>query len=362
MPIPRHLVISRRSFIAGTALAGAGAWSVRGNAQKFFESQKSSDSGLVTIAMAGRASLCHLPMVIAEQLDYFRAEGLNTRFIDLNSTERVAQAVASGAAQFGAGTYDTTLLPSSGASLKSIVVEGRVPALSLGVSGKSIPNYRSIVDLYGRRVGVSATTNLSRAMVASALQKVGMPMSSVTLVPIPTMPVAITALRSREVDAICHVDPVMTMLEMQNDLRIVADARTLKGSIELFGGPMPSACVFANAEYIDKNPAQVQSVANGMVRSLKWLQTAEAGDMMKAVPENLWMGDKAMYLAAFEKARESISTDGAFDPEGGKIALRVSSLLEPGRAEQSQPNQNALIARSFTNDFVKRAKEKFKIA
>jgi len=39
-----------------------------------------------------------------------------------------------------------------------------------------------------------------------------------------------------------------------------------------------------------------------MVHALKWLQTAGPSDLIKTVPENHFQGDRALYLAAFERA------------------------------------------------------------
>ena len=40
------------------------------------------------------------------------------------------------------------------------------------------------------------------------------------------------------------------------------------------------------------------------------LQTAGPSDIVKTVPEGYLLGDRAVYLAAFDKVREAISTDG----------------------------------------------------
>jgi NitT/TauT family transport system substrate-binding protein len=54
---------------------------------------------------------------------------------------------------------------------------------------------------------------------------------------------ALAALRSGQIDAMSNTEPVMTMLEQKGDVKIISDTRTLKGTQEVFGGPMPAcAC------------------------------------------------------------------------------------------------------------------------
>ena len=86
---------------------------------------------------------------------------------------------------------------------------------------------------------------------------------------------AITALKSGQVDVISQTDPAMTMLEQDKAIKVIAETRTLEGTTELFGGPMPAGCLYAPLEFVKKNPNTVQALTNAMVRADKWMQ---AGD------------------------------------------------------------------------------------
>lgn len=52
---------------------------------------------------------------------------------------------------------------------------------------------------------------------------------------------AIAAVRSGQVDAFVGLDPVITTLEKDNLITIVADTRNVAESDKLFGGPMVAA-------------------------------------------------------------------------------------------------------------------------
>jgi NitT/TauT family transport system substrate-binding protein len=217
-----------------------------------------------------------------------------------------------------------------------------------------MPNYRSLADLRGRKIGVSAPGS-STSMVASlVLSRAGLKSSDVKFVAVGTSAGALAALRSGQIDAMSNTDPVMTMLEQKGDVKIISDTRTLKGTQEVFGGPMPAACFYTHREFVDKNPNTCQALTNAIVHGLKWLQTAGPSDIIKTVPEGYLLGDRALYLASFNKVREAIALDGLIPEEGTRTALKALASLDPAiRPERIQ------LGKTYTNEFARRAKEKF---
>jgi NitT/TauT family transport system substrate-binding protein len=188
------------------------------------------------------------------------------------------------------------------------------------------------------------------------LAQAGVATQDVSFIGVGTSANALTALRLGQVDAISNIDPAMTMLEQKGEVLIISDTRTLKGTQEIFGGPMPGACLFASAEFVQKNPGITQALANGIVHALKWLQTAGPGDIIKSVPEPYLMGDRGLYLASFNKGREAISVDGLLSDEGSRTALKAMMAFD-----SAIQTDKIALARTFTNEFARRAKDKFKV-
>lgn len=345
-----NTVFSRRTFAAVTALAAASVTVPSLWAQPRLEKVK------VTIAVGGKGSFYHLPLTIAEQLGYFSAEGLDVDIVDFEGGSRALKAVTTGSADIASGAYEHTLkLQAQGQNYQSFVLQGRAPAISLGISPRTLSHYRSAADLKGMKIGVSAPGSSTNMVVDLILSRAGLRPTDVTYLEVGTAEGALNAFRSGQIDALSNVDPVMTILEQKGDIRIIADTRTLKGTIDVFGGPMPSGCLYAPFEFIQKNPNTVQALTYALAHALKWLQTAGPLDIIRTVPQSVLRGDRALYLAAFNKVREAISPDGIISDDAPRNVARVLASFDA-----SIKLDKLELSKTFTNEFAKKAKGRFK--
>ena len=337
---------NRRTF--GAVTAG----SVAAFALPSLWAQSKLEKSKVSIAVGGKAAFYYLPLTIAEQLGYFKAEGLEVEISDFAGGSRALQAVVGGSADVVSGAYEHTInLQSKGQKFQAFVLQGRAPAISMGISPKAMPNYKTLADLKGKKIGISAPGSSTNMVANLILSRAGIKAADVSFIGVGTAAGALTAFRAGQIDAMCNVDPVMTMLEQKNEVRIIADTRTLKGTVDVFGGAMPAGCLYAPVEFIEKNPNTVQALTNAMVRSLKWLQTAGPSDIIKTVPESYLLGDRALYLASFNKVREAISPDGIIPEEGPRTALKALTSFDP-----SVKPDKIELGKTYTNEFAKKSK------
>lgn len=342
--------LKRRDFTQGAALAAAML------GLPALAADPKPEKSKVAIAVGGKASFYYLPLTIAEQLGYFKAEGLDVEISDFAGGARALQAVVGGSADVVSGAYEHTInLQNKGQMFQAFVLQGRAPQIALGVSSKTMANYRTVADLRGKKIGVTAPGSSTNMMANLVLSRAGLKAGDVSFIGVGTSAGALTALRSGQIDAICNIDPVMTMLEQKGDVRIVFDTRTLKGTREVFGGAMPAGCLYAPMEFVQKNPVTAQALTNAMVHALKWLQTAGPSDIIKTVPESYLLGDRGLYLASFEKVREALALDGLFPEDGGRTALRaLASFDSTLKAEKID------LSKTWTNQFAARAKARYK--
>ena len=310
----------------------------------------------VSLAVGGKAGLYYLPLTIAERLGYFKDEGLNVEISDFAGGAKALEALIGGSVDVVSGAYEHTInMQSKGQHIRAFVLQGAAPAISIGIAAAKAASVKSPKDMKGMKIGVSAPGSSTNMAVNYYLAKGGLKPSDVSIIGVGTASGALAALRSGQLDAISNIDPVMTMLELKNEVTIVADSRTLKGSEALFGGPMPAATLYAQDDFIKKNPRTVQALTNAIVRADKWLATAGPSDIVKTVPESYQLGDRALYLASFGKVREAYSRDGMIPEAGTKTALKVLASFD-AKIDPAKIN----LAETYTNEFAKNANAKYK--
>lgn len=348
---------SRRVFgqWCASAVVGAGLTAARAQKQPRVTPGPKL-AGTLLVAISSRAELNYLPISVAERLGYFAQEGLDVQLREYPESDAALQAVLTGAAQVFSGPFSSVIaLHARGQQYQSFVLQGRAPQLVLGVSLRTMGHFRHLSELRGKRVGVVALGSASHLMARLVMEKAGMNLRDVQYLALPEAAQAVQAFRSGEVDALCYLDPLMTQLEREGNLRVVADSRTLRGSADVFGGPMPAGCLSAPADLVSGEPALIQALTNATVHALKWLQTAGPSDIIKVVPENYFQGDRAIYLAAFNRVREAWAPDGLMPDEGPATAARALA-----RFGDTASLQRVTLSQTFTNDFARRAKQLYR--
>ena len=336
--------MQRRELILGTTFAAlAGLARAQG-----LEKPK------VTLAVGGKNLLYYLPLTIAESLGYFKEEGLEVSIVDFAGGSQALRAVVGGSADVVSGAFEHTInMQAKGQRMRAFVLQGRAPQIVLGINPKTLPNYKSIADLRGRKIGVTAPGSSTNIMANFVLGKAGVKPNEVSIIGVGAGNGAVAAMRSGQIDAISNLDPVITLLQRSGDLKIVSDTRVVAVADKVFGGPMPAGCLYAPQAYIDKHPATVQALVNAMVRADHWIQRAGPSDIVKAVPESYLLGDRAVYIDAFLASQKALSPDGMIPEAGAETARRALASIDPEIAKAKLD-----LAAVWTNEFAKKANAK----
>ena len=336
--------MQRRELILGTTFAAlAGLARAQG-----LEKPK------VTLAVGGKNLLYYLPLTIAESLGYFKDEGLEVNIVDFAGGSQALRAVVGGSADVVSGAFEHTInMQAKGQRMRAFVLQGRAPQIVLGINPKTLPNYKSIADLRGRKIGVTAPGSSTNIMANFVLGKAGVKPNEVSIIGVGAGNGAVAAMRSGQIDAISNLDPVITLLQRSGDLKIVSDTRVVAVADKVFGGPMPAGCLYAPQAYIDKHPATVQALVNAMVRADHWIQRAGPSDIVKAVPESYLLGDRAVYIDAFLASQKALSPDGMIPEAGAETARRALASIDPEIAKAKLD-----LAAVWTNEFAKKANAK----
>lgn len=309
----------------------------------------------VTIAVGGKNLLYYLPLTVAETLGYFKDEGLEAQVVDFAGGSQALRAVVGGSADVVSGAFEHTVnMQAKGQRMRAFVLQGRAPQIVLAVNKRTMPHFKSLADLKGRKIGVTAPGSSTNIMANFVLAKAGLKPTDVSFIGVGATNAAIAAIRQGQIDALSHLDPVITILERAGDIQIVTDTRIVAEADRVFGGPMPAACLYAPQTFVDRHPHTVQALTNAIVRADKWIQRAGPGEIIKVVPEGFLLGDRAVYIDAFLKSKGALSPDGMIPEQGPATALRALASVD-----ESLKDAKLDLAAVYTNEFVKKANAKY---
>jgi NitT/TauT family transport system substrate-binding protein len=306
----------------------------------------------VTISVGGAACLCYLPTMLAEQLGEYKKAGVEVELIDFKGGSQSLQAVMGGSADVVSGYFDHCVnLAAKGQSLQAFVTYDRYPGLVLVIAPGQTGKIKSVKDLAGKKVGVSAPGSSTDFFLKYLLAKSGVDPNSVAVIGIDLGPTAIAAMEQGSVEAAVMLDPAVTLLQGKfKDLTIISDTRTQKDTQAVFGGDYPGGALYAKADWIAKHEKETQALTVAIVNTLKWIHSHTPEEVMAKMPENLVGPDKALYLAALKNTIPMYSTTGLMDPKGAAAVLAVFSQSSPDVAKA-----NIDVTKTYTNKFVEAA-------
>src|SRR5476651_1586770 len=320
----------------------------------FLTSGLAAAQSKVTIAVGGGACLCYLPTVLAKQLGEFDKAGLAVELVDLKGGSDALKAVLGGSADVVSGYFDHCVnLAAKKQELVSFVVYDRYPGLVLVVSPSHTGEIKSIKDLAGKKVGVSAPGSSTDFFLKYLLKKNGLDPASAAIIGVGLGATAVAAMEQGQIDAAVMLDPSVTVLQGSHpDLRILSDTRTQKDTLEVFGGEYPGGALYAQAEWIAAHEKETQALTNAIVNTLAWIHSHSAEQIMEKMPPEMVGKNKELYLAALKNTIPMYSETGKMDPKGADAVLAVFSEGSPDVAKA-----NIDVTKTYTNKFVEQAKK-----
>jgi NitT/TauT family transport system substrate-binding protein len=309
----------------------------------------------VRIAVGGASCVCYLPTMLAKELGEYDKAGLDVELINFKGGSQALTAVLGGSADVVSGFYDHCVnLAAKGKSLEAFVTYDRYPGLVLVVSPKHAAEIRDVKDLAGRKVGVSAPGSSTDFFLKYLLRKNGVAPDKAAVIGIGADATAIAAMEQGQVDAGVLVDPAVTYLQVKfKDLRILADTRTEKDTLAVFGGEYPGGALYAPTDWVQKHDKEAAALATAIVATLKWIHAHSAEEIMGRMPKDLVGNDTQLYVAALKNTIPMYSTTGKMDPKGAQAVLDVFSQSVP---EVAQAHVD--LGRTYTNKYAEEADAK----
>jgi len=301
------------------------------------------------LGVANKAHLYYLPITIAERRGYFRDYGLAISMSDFEGGGESFDALLNSSVDIAAGAYEHILRAKAmGHDIRAVIELGRFPGVVLAV-GKNRP-FKSYADLKGLKIGVTAPNSSSHFFVLYLMAKAGLAPTDASFVGVGGGERAVNAMATGEIDSISNLDPVITRLQQDGTVRVVADTRFPRVNYEIFGGTNPAAVLYAKQDFIAANPATIQALVNAFYKTLRWIATATTDEIINSVPPDYFFGDRTIYVKALKANLLVYSRTGIITRQGMDSALKMMATFDPDLKDKKIDLQT-----TFDDRFIKRA-------
>ena len=312
------------------------------------------DEGLrhVRIAVGGQNQMVYLPTTLAQELGFYKEEGIDAELQDFAGGAKALQAAVGGSADVVSGFYDHTIqMAAEGREYVAFVTMLRFPGLVLVTSPQSAATLKTVADLKGHIAGVTTAGSSSQMLLTYILQRHGLAADAVSITAIGSAATAIAALEHGKVDVGMIADPAYTLVHRRNPgVKVLADLRTAAGVQAALGAPAyPASVLYAQGNWIRANRDTTARLARAITRTLAWMHAHTPEEIAAKTPRLFRGEDEALYVEALAASMPMFSPDGVMPAQGTEV---VRTLLA-GSMEKVR-GATIDVSKTYTNEFIPR--------
>jgi len=343
-------MLMRWIVLLGCVLAAAAPQSV--GAQTRLEKPR------VALSVGGSVSQMNkVAYFVALNRKYFEQEGLTVDPTNFSSGSAALQNLIGGNADVVEGAFEHTLrMQTKGIDLTCLAAYGRYAGNVLVVRKTEAAKIKSVADLKGKKIGISAPGSATHNFVAALMERAGVRWKDASFISIGTGLSAVAAMRTGgELDAAVNLDPAINALIAGGVADVLVDARTEKGTVAAFGGAYLADCLYVKTEFLKTNPNTSQALANAIVHAMQWLKTASIDDIIKSLPVEYYQADEKLYRKSLEDNLAAFQWDGIVTDEAVKNVWDSIAVLEPEFRDAKVD-----FARTYDNRLIETALKKWK--
>jgi NitT/TauT family transport system substrate-binding protein len=316
--------VSRRSMLKGaTVLAGV---------LPALKSQGARAQGReIKLAYCSQI-LCGVPYEVARSSGLFQKHGLNVQLVYTRGGSAAMQALVGGAVDYAATALDVAIQAyARGADIRRFVTTGRLPLFALVTSPKNAETLKTIKDLEGKTVGVSALGNADHALTLYLLRQAN---ASADKVQFATMGVnLLEALRLGQIDAGLVQEPALTLLQ-KSGARVIVNGMDLKDAQQYLGGAYEFMGVSVRTKEIADRRPELIAISKALADALTALRKMDGKQLVDALPKEMTTGlDLKEFGDILVRYRDSLYPETvAIDIDSSRRvqqSLIVGGLLKP---------------------------------
>lgn len=307
----------------------------------------------VSIMVGGLNKQIYLPFMLAQQLGYYKDQGLNISLTDepagVDATTNMLAGKVNGVGGFYDHTIDLQGLGQSAESVVSMLVTpGEVELCRNDLKDK----IKSPADWKGRNLGITDLGSSTDFLTQYLAQKNGVDPKTIHRIGVQAGATLIGAMTHKNVDCAMTTEPTVSALLANKQAYILLDMRSAAGAARALGGEYPATSLYMSTSYIQKNPVTVQKLVNAYVLTLKWIQDHTAAQIADKMPADYYAGvGKAAYIAALTSEKGIYNPTGVMPPNGPPTNLKVLSAFN-----KDVQGKTIDLSKTYTNQFVQNAK------
>lgn len=300
------------------------------------------------ITVPGPGNLLFLPITLAAKIGADQAEGLELDIRYVGGGPQAFREMLERNSDFSAGGMPALALQRiSGKPVVCIAPTTRVPAYTLVVRNGLKGKVQKIADLAGKVVGVKGHVpggrSTSQLFTEHVLAIAGVTPDRVNFVSVgQSYDSQHSALASGAVDAIMGDEPFVTRMIKQKVGFVLADYHDLDTTRKLMGGLFLNGCIATREDVIASRPEMVEKMVKTIKRTLVWINTHSALEMVDALA--LTGADERAALHDVLKLRKNI-----YSPDGRLSNEQLATVDRFLRATENTPAAQAFSVKSMVD-------------
>ncbi|WP_343585309.1 ABC transporter substrate-binding protein [Herbaspirillum sp.] len=309
-------------------------------------------AGKITIMVGGITKMVYLPAKLADQLGYFKEEGLDVELQSQPAGVDAENELLAGAVQAVVGFYDHAIdLQTKGKEITAITIFGQVPGEVELVSTKAAPNFKSMADAKGKTLGVTGLGSSTNFLTQYLASRHGITSKEFSVLPVGADNTFIAAMKQGRIDAGMTTEPTASLMLKTGDAQVLVDMRTVEGTVKALGGLYPASSLYVQRSWLNSHKDEAQKLARAFVKTLRFIHTHTAEQIADKMPKDYYGNNRALYVQALNNSLPMYSVDGKMPKGGPETVLSVLSGFNP-----NVKGKHVDLSKTYTDEFVNQVK------
>lgn len=291
----------------------------------------------IIVSVPGPRNISYLPMDLMQKLQLDKAEGVQLQLLHTGGGAVALNHLQTKNSDFAvAGLPAAMSLRANGGDVIAIAAVNDAPLFVLMVRSALKQKVRRIADLKGMVIGVNTSTKNSKTtsqqLAELLLQSDGVSLQQVRIVPAgQTWDEQSSLMLSGAADAIVGDEPFASRLQAMGKVFFLAHLAQPATVKKIPGTYFLHAAIETRSDVIAESPQKVQKITNMLRKTLDWMATHSAQEVLDKL-EIKDEEERAALLLSLKKYRQAYSRDGSFSTRQLQETERFFASSSTGNA------------------------------